>query len=74
MHYLNVYQLLYGHLTHVVNKVADVLGVGRARPVLRSRHEVWHHIVPEHIRTVVQTAMENAQIIVLMGGMSMSQS
>lgn len=61
---------LYELLTHMINEVADFLRVGGARPVLRSRHEVWHHVVPEHLGPVVQTTVENTQIIVLVEIMS----
>lgn len=54
-------------LTHMINKIADFLWVSRAGTVLRSRHEVGHHVIPEHLRPVVQTTVENTQIIVLVG-------
>lgn len=49
----------------MVNEVADLLWVGGTRLVLRSRHEVWQHVIAEHLRPVVQTTMENTQVIVL---------
>lgn len=54
--------------THINDEVADFIRVGWAGPVLvlRSWHEVWHHVVPEHLRPVVQSTVENTQIIVLM--------
>lgn len=52
-------------LTHIINEVANFFWVGGARPVLRSWHEVWHNIVPEHLWPVVQTTVKNTQIIVL---------
>lgn len=52
-------------MAHVVNEVADLLWVGGTRLVLWSRHEVWHHVIAEHLRPVVQTTMENTQIIIL---------
>lgn len=55
----------YFTLTHMVNEVANFLWIGRARLVLRSRHEIWHHVIPEHLWAVVQSTMENTQIIVL---------
>lgn len=54
----------------MINEVADFLGVGRAGPVLRSRHEVWHHVISEDFWPVVQTTVENTQIIVLVEIMS----
>lgn len=61
---------LYEFLTHMINEVADFLRVGRARPVLRSGHEVWHHVISEDFWPVVQTTVENTQIIVLVEVMS----
>ena len=57
--------LLCALVTHVVDEVADLLRVGGSRLVLRSRHEVWQHVIAEHLRPVVQAAVENTQIIVL---------
>lgn len=56
------------NLTHIINEVANFIRVGRTGPVLvlRSRHEVWHHVIPEHLGPVVQTTVQNTQIIVLM--------
>ena len=62
------HELLNDNLTNVIDEVADFIWVGWAGPVLvlRSCHEVWHHVVPEHFGPVVQTTVENTQIIVLM--------
>lgn len=51
----------------MINEIADFLWVSRTGTILRSRHEVGHHVIPEHLRPVVQTTVENAQIIVLVG-------
>lgn len=52
----------------MVDEVADLLWVGGTRLVLRSRHEVWHNVVAEHLRPVVQTTVEDAQVVVLVVG------
>lgn len=52
-------------LTYIIDEVADFLWVGRTRPVLRSGHKVWYHVVSEHLGAVVQTTVQNTQIIVL---------
>lgn len=54
-------------LTHVINKIANFIGVGRARTVLRSRHQDGRHVIPEDLRPVVQATVENAEVIVLVG-------
>lgn len=61
-----LYELLNLTRTHIIDEVTDFVRVGGARPVLRSRHEVGQHVVPEHLGPVVQTTVENTQVIVLM--------
>lgn len=54
-------------LTHVIDKIANFLWVGRARTVLRSRHQDGHHVIPEDLGPVVQTTVEDTEIVVLVG-------
>lgn len=49
-----------------MDEVADVLGVGGTGPVLWHLHVIWLDVIPEHLRTVVQPTMEDAQVIILM--------
>ena len=46
--------------TYIINKGANFFRVGRARPVLRCRHEGRRHVVPEHIWAVVKAPVQHA--------------
>lgn len=48
----------------IVDEVTDLVWGGGARPVLRSRHDIWHYVIPEHVEVVVRTTVENTQLIV----------
>lgn len=52
-------------ITHIIDEVADIFWVGRAWHVLMGWHINWNHVVPEHIRFVVQTTVKNTQVIIL---------
>lgn len=51
--------------THIVDEVADVLGVGRPGPVLGCSQERRRHVITENIWPVIQSSVYLTQIVVL---------
>lgn len=55
-------------LTHLVNKVADLVRVGRAWTILWGGHERWDNIIAGDLRAGIEATVQLAQIIVLERG------
>lgn len=53
--------------SYIINEGANLLRVCRPWTIFWGRHKGGSHIITEHVRTVVEAPVQNAQVIVLLG-------